>query len=67
MSLREVINAVCTGRAVDDALVALRASHRARAQSVLARKRDRGSAGLSRAERCEHGATCDCDESCVVA
>jgi HSPB1-associated protein 1 len=67
-----VIDALCTGAALDAAVDAVAACYRARQQQhYQSRKRGRGTApapaGLASAP-CEHTTGgCDCDESCVIS
>ena len=67
LSIRDVINAVCTGRALDEIVVALVASYRQLGMTAAgraARKRDRWADTAG----CDHRTgSCDCDPSCVIS
>ncbi|KAL1530716.1 hypothetical protein AB1Y20_001615 [Prymnesium parvum] len=69
IDLTRVINAVCTGDAVQASLSSLRDTYRARLQAAgVRRKRDRDDVCTGTTAKCTMTpGTCDCNESCVVA
>lgn len=66
--IHEVINATCTGLALEQATAALRMGWRARLQRTLPAALSPGETAGADVWRCAagHGAGCDCDQTCCV-